>query len=126
MQEYDYASFQDRMQDGRDAAAASVERLAYLGATVTRKRASLRLFVSVADVAALWGVTETQVKAVLGRGGIPGAYRRRKGRGRPWAIPAVRLGTSGSGSRRFHVECRRGERGVDAQYFTGGDSRVPI
>lgn len=80
-------SFQERMEAGRDAARANVERLAYAGARVTYKRMKLSGVLSVAETALLWGVSEQQVRKVLDRAGITGAKRSRKGKGRPWKIP---------------------------------------
>jgi len=43
---------------------------------------------TVPELAAEWGVSEARVKAVLAAGRVRGAHRRRKGKGRPWRVPA--------------------------------------
>jgi hypothetical protein len=93
--ELDY-SFQDRMEAGKLAARASIERSAYLGARVTHKRPKLKRLLSVAEVAKLWGCSQARVRFLCDAGRIVGAYRRRKGKGRGYAIPAPPTLTPGS------------------------------
>ena len=90
LQEYDHASFTDRMQDGRDAADRNRARLAYMGASVTWKRPELTIWLSVEDAAVQLGVIERRVRALCKQRRIPGAKRLRTGKGRPWQIPAHR------------------------------------
>lgn len=115
---YDPMGFQEIMQAGKDAARSGLERAAYLGYRIVRKRPP-PLSLSTAEVAALWGVSENQVKLVLARGGVKGARRSSQGKGRPWVIPA----------RKVHgetvVEAKRGKRGRNADYFVN-DGKVAI
>jgi hypothetical protein len=85
--ELDY-SFSERMQEARDRAATRVERFAYLGAVVTRTRKAEKRLLSVAEVAVLWECSPARVRFLCDAGRVVGAYRRRKGKGRGYAIPA--------------------------------------
>jgi hypothetical protein len=80
-------AFQDRMQDGRDAARRNIESLAYLGGRVTWKRPAAKELWSVETAAARLGVTTRRIRALLARGAVSGATR---GNGRAWRIPAHR------------------------------------
>jgi len=118
---YDYAeTFNDRMDRARDA--LDPERFAYMPRYTVLPRWRVFLALSTGEVAALWGVTEQQVRLLLARGAIPGAKRSRKGKGKPWQIPAKR-----GNDWVIRVECHRGERGKNAPYFkTGTGGPVPF
>jgi hypothetical protein len=90
LQEYDHASFTDRMADGRDAADRDRRRLAYLGSRVSYALPKLVIWLSSEDAAAQLGVIERRVRALCKQRRIPGARRIRTGKGRPWQIPAHR------------------------------------
>ena len=90
LQEYDHASFTDRMQDGRNAADRNRARLAYMGGRVTWKRPELTVYLSAEDAAAKLGVIERRVRALCKQRRIPGARRSRSGKGRGWLVPAHR------------------------------------
>ena len=120
MDEYLYArTFADRMDQARDN--LDPERHAYQGRYTVLPRSRVILKLSTAEVAALWGVTEQQVRLLLARKAIPGAKRSRKGKGKPWTIPGKR-GNDGV----IRVECHRGKRGKEAPYFLTGTGPCPI
>ena len=120
MHEYDYAeTFNDRMNRAKDA--LDPERFAYASRYTVLPRCRVFLALSTGAVAKLWGVTEQQVRLLLARGAIPGAKRSRKGKGKPWTIPAKR-GNDGT----ILVECHRGERGKNAPYFKSDTGPVPF
>ena len=120
MYEYDYAeTFSERMDRARDQ--LDPERHAYRSRYTVLPRCRVILALSTGEVASLWGVTEQQVRLLLARGAIPGAKRSRKGKGKPWTIPAKR-GNDGV----IRVECHRGSRGKDAPYFKTGTGPCPI
>jgi hypothetical protein len=100
-------SFSDRMLAGQDAAAldwrAAQSRQRY---RIVRTRPKLTEWLSTRQVAELWQCSEANVKAVLARGGVRGAKRLRKGKGKPWAIPAS-LQPDGS----YAVKRTAGKRG---------------
>ena len=120
MSECIYAeTFNEKMDRARDE--LDHERHAYQGRYTVLPRSRVILKLSTAEVAALWGVTEQQVRLLLARGAIPGAKRSRKGKGKPWTIPAKR-GNDGT----ILVECHRGERGKNAPYFKSDTGPVPF
>ena len=112
-------TFTDRMDRARDE--LDPERHAYASRYTVLPRWRVFLALSTGQVAALWGVTEQQVRLLLSRGAIPGAKRSRKGKGKPWTIPAKR-GNDGV----IRVECHRGERGKNAPYFKSDTGPVPF
>ena len=112
-------TFSERMDRARDQ--LDPERHAYASRYTVLPRCRVVLALSTGQVAALWGVTEQQVRLLLARGAIPGAKRSRKGKGKPWTIPAKR-GNDGV----IGVECHRGERGKNAPYFKAGTGPCPI
>ena len=112
-------TFAERMDRARDE--LDHERHAYQGRYTVLPRCRVILKLSTAEVAALWGVTEQQVRLLLARKAIPGAKRSRKGKGKPWTIPGKR-GNDGV----IRVECHRGERGRNAPYFKAGTGPCPI
>ena len=105
MQEYDYPSFRERMDDAQTAARTVLERRAYLGAKVTYRRPPAIRFQTVPEAALRLGVSARRVRALCDQGRIPGVIQRRS-RGREWAIPLDAVPTSGSrGPKpRFFVE----------------------
>ena len=120
MDEHLYArTFADRMDQARDN--LDPERHSYASRYTVLPRCRVVLALSTGQVAALWGVTEQQVRLLLARGAIPGAKRSRTGKGRAWQIPANR-GNDGV----IRVECHRGERGRNAPYFKAGTGAVPF
>ena len=120
MDEYLYArTFADRMDQARDN--LDPERHSYASRYTVLPRCRVLLALSTGAVAKLWGVTEQQVRLLLSRGAIPGAKRSRKGKGKPWTIPAKR-GNDGV----IRVECHRGERGRNAPYFKSDTGPVPF
>ena len=90
LQEYDHASFSNRMEAGRDAADRDRGRLAYLGSRVSWQRPKLVIWLSAEEAAVQLGVIERRVRALCKQRRIPGARRLRTGKGRPWQIPARR------------------------------------
>jgi len=126
--EFVYAplSFQEIMEAGKDAARSALDRRAYLGCRIVRQRPPRSKLLSTAECAALLGVTESQIKLLLKRGAIPGAKRKKTGRGRPWAIPASIVGVDSRGGYRLVVTVLRGQRGRNAAYFTAVDNEPPF
>ena len=86
----DWSTFAERMEAGRDAADRNRGRLAYLGARVTYKRPRLTVYQTPEEAAVQLGVIPRRVRALCDQGRIPGAFRARKGKGRPWRIPSHR------------------------------------
>ena len=85
-------SFQERMETGREASRRSLDRRAYLGATVTWKRPPLRLWWTAEDLARFLGVSTTRAKLLRGSGRVLGASRTGTGKGSPWRLRAFRQG----------------------------------
>lgn len=81
-------SFRDRMEEAHDAAQQRDYSL--LRGTVTYRLERLRESWTVEQLAALWGVSVSRVKALCGQGRIQGARRSKHGKGRPWGIQVHR------------------------------------
>ena len=108
-------SFRERMDGAQDVARARIERTAYLGPRIVRKRAAMTT--DVIGAAAILGVSVQRVRALLGSRRIPGARRIKY----EWSIPvengtiAVLPGKRGPHLRSSKIICS-----------AGGKSEVPF
>jgi excisionase family DNA binding protein len=111
---YDYApmDFQTRMQEARDTARKELDRAAYLGARIVRKRPPVQALYSVAEAAQLLGVSRARVRQLCASGRL-GAVQKRTGR-REYRIPATRQ-PDGS----FRIVITAGTRGPALTSPTG-------
>lgn len=117
---YETPSFRDYMDDQREAAEQrSRNRCRELGRVSYRVPKATHLL-SASALAAQLGVSTARVKLLCSQGRIAGAYRRRKGQGRPWAIPAF---WNGKG---YTVNISAGTRGPLAAYALSLGGRVPF
>lgn len=113
-------SFRDYMDEQRELAERRDRNRCAELARIDYSRPKLKITLSVADAADRLGVSTARIKLLCIHGRIAGAYRRRKGKGKPWAIPATWNG------KEHVINVSAGTRGPLASYALSLNGRVPF